>query len=211
MEHVALVEAVRARLALPLPGPAAHVTMAPHRVRYPGALLPEGKDCRQAAVLLLLYPHAGATALALTVRQPSLRDHSGQVSLPGGTIDAGETAEEAALREGWEEVGVPADAPDVLGRLTPIYIPPSNFCVQPVVAAVSEAFAFTAHEAEVAAMLDVPLWWLVDPGRRASESRQVLGGPTDVPYFEVEGHHVWGATAMILAEFGMALSGVLTT
>jgi 8-oxo-dGTP pyrophosphatase MutT (NUDIX family) len=175
--------------------------MAPHRVRYPGAMLPEGKDCRKAAELLLLYPRAGETTLALTVRQPTLREHSGQVSLPGGTIDTGETPEEAALREGWEEVGVPADHPVVIGRLTPIYIPPSNFCVQPVVAAVEAEFEFQAHEAEVAAMLHVPVAWLLDAGRRFVESREILGGLTEVPYFDIQGHHVWGATAMILAEF----------
>jgi 8-oxo-dGTP pyrophosphatase MutT (NUDIX family) len=186
---------------MPLPGPAAHLAMAPHRVRYPGALLPEGKGCRKAAVLVLLYPTHEGTALALTVRQASLRDHSGQVSLPGGTIDEGETPEEAALREGWEEIGVPADRPAVLGRLTEIYIPPSNFCVQPVVAALDSGFTFTTHEAEVAALLDVPVAWLNEAGRVRVESRLVLGSPTDVPYFDIHGHHVWGATAMILAEF----------
>ena len=183
--------------------------MAPHRVRYPGALLPEGKDCRKAAVLVLLYPQADATALALTLRQPTLRDHSGQVSLPGGTIDAGETPEEAALREGWEEIGVPAGRPNVLGRLTEIYIPPSNFCVKPVVAALDGGFEFQPHEVEVAELLEVPAAWLLDAGRVSVESRQILGAPTDVPYFDIAGHHVWGATAMILAELARVLREVV--
>ncbi len=203
--HGQLVEALRGRLARSLPGPAAHLSMAPHRVRYPGALLPEGKDCRKAAVLVLLYPRAGETTLALTLRQPTLRDHSGQVSLPGGTIDAGETPEQAALREGWEEIGVPADRPDVLGRLTEIYIPPSNFCVQPVVAALDSGFEFRTQEAEVAELLEVPAGWLLDAGRRGVETREILGAPTEVPYVDIAGHHVWGATAMMLAELAEVL------
>ena len=205
--HPALIERLRRRLALPLPGPAAHETMAPHGRRAPD-LSVEDRDCRRAAVLVLLYPYEGATAFALTVRQPSLRDHSGQVSLPGGSIDEGETAEQAALREGWEEVGVPADRPDMLGRLSPIYIPPSNFCVQPVVAALDAGFAFQPHEAEVAALLDVPLPALLDPALRRVETWEHRGTPTAVPLFDLGGHPVWGATAMILAEL-VAVLGAL--
>lgn len=205
--HPALVERLRARLGAPLPGPAAHESMAPHGRRAPD-LSAEGKDCRRAAVLVLLYPYEATTAFALTVRQPSLRDHSGQVSLPGGSIDEGETAEQAALREGWEEVGVPVDRPDVLGRLSPLYIPPSNFCVQPVVAALDAGFAFRPHEAEVAALLDVPLPALLDPAVRRVETWEHRGAPTEVPVFELGGHPVWGATAMMLAEFVAVLRGL---
>ena len=206
--HPALVAALRARLAAPLPGPDAQMAMAPLGRRTRASLSVEGKDCRQAAVLVLLYPSGGATSFALTVRQPSLRDHSGQVSLPGGSLDGAETAEEAALREGWEEVGVPADRPDVLGRLTPLYIPPSNFCVQPVVAALDAGFTFTPHEAEVAALLDVPLAALLDPDLRRVTTWEYRGVPTEIPLFALSGHEVWGATAMILAELAAVLEAL---
>jgi 8-oxo-dGTP pyrophosphatase MutT (NUDIX family) len=200
--HLALVERLPARLAGPLPGQAAHLHMAPlRREEDPAMLSVEGKDARLAATLVLLYPlDDGASALVLTARHPGLRDHSGQISLPGGRIEAGETPEEAALREGWEEVGVDPAAPRVLGRLSPLYIPPSGFAVTPVVAAMERRPPFTPHEAEVAALIEVPLVRLLDPATRRLAERLVRGGTFEVPHFALGEYEVWGATAMMLAE-----------
>ncbi|MDX1419425.1 MAG: CoA pyrophosphatase [Rubricoccaceae bacterium] len=199
----ALAERLVRRLAEPLPGLAAHLWMAPlRRTEDPRMLTVDGKSGRPAATLVLLYPLADeAPALVLTQRQPSLRSHSGQISLPGGRIDPGETPEEAALREGYEEVGLDPDAPRVLGRLSPLYIPPSGFAVTPIVAAMGERPPFTPHEAEVAALIEVPLATLLDPATRRLAERVVRGGRFEVPHFAVGEHEVWGATAMMLAEF----------
>ena len=168
---------------------------------------PAGKGGRLAATLVLLYPGAdGRPYLVLTVRQPTLRAHSGQISLPGGSRDGDETAEETARREAYEEVGVDPRQPDVLGRLTPLYIPPSGFSVTPVVASLSERPPFVPQEAEVAALLEVPVAALLDPGTRRSSRRSVPAGAFDVPYFELAGREVWGATAMMLAEFAAVLA-----
>lgn len=197
-----LSERLEARLAGPLPGLEAHLVMAPlRRGEDPAMLTIEGKQARLAATLVLLYPLGdGAPALVLTQRQPGLRDHSGQISLPGGRIEAGETPEAAALREGYEEVGVDPAAPRVLGRLSPIHIPPSGFSVTPVVAAVEERPPFTPHEAEVAALIEVPLEKLLDPATRRLSERVVRGGRFEVPHFALDEYEVWGATAMMLAE-----------
>jgi 8-oxo-dGTP pyrophosphatase MutT (NUDIX family) len=196
------VERLAARLAKPLPGLTAHLHMAPlRREEDPAMLMVEGKQARLAATLVLLYPlEEGPSALVLTARQPGLRDHSGQVSLPGGRIEERETPEEAALREGWEEVGVDPAAPRLLGRLSPLYIPPSGFSVTPVVTAVDERPPFTPHEAEVAALIEVPLARLLDPAARRTAERLVRGGRFEVPHFALGGYEVWGATAMILSE-----------
>ncbi|MDX1530181.1 MAG: CoA pyrophosphatase [Rhodothermales bacterium] len=201
--HADLVARLRRRLAGPLPGLDAHVHMAPlHRHEDAELLRVEGKNGREAAVLVLLYPddESDGSALVLTQRQPDLRDHSGQISFPGGSRDGTETAEETALREGWEEVGVDPGAPDVIGRLSPLYIPPSRFSVYPVVAALDERPPFEPHEAEVAALLDVPLALLLDPATRRFRQRTVRGSTFAVPHYAVGEHEVWGATAMMLAE-----------
>lgn len=203
----AFVAALRARLGAPLPGHAAHVEMAPYPRRAdPEVISVEGKGGRPAATLVLFYPDGGGTVhLVLTLRQPTLRAHSGQVSLPGGRLDAGETPEAAARREAFEEVGVDPEAVEVLGRLTPLYIPPSGFSVWPVVATTPARPPFRSHEAEVAALIEVPAALLLDAAVRRRRERDLRGTRFEVPYFDLGGHEVWGATAMMLAEVAALL------
>jgi 8-oxo-dGTP pyrophosphatase MutT (NUDIX family) len=198
--HADLVARLEQRMARPLPGLDAQLTMAPSFRGDPAALVATSEGCRRAAVLVLLYPLAGGTGFVLTLRQKALKAHSGQVSFPGGRIDEGETAEEAALREGEEEVGVAAGLPRVLGLLTELYIPPSHFCVSPVVAALEEAVAFHRQREEVATIIEVPLSVLLNPETRTSAVRRLHGQDAEVPYYAISGYEVWGATAMMLAE-----------
>ena len=205
----ALTARLRTRLAHPLPGHAAHGRMAPFPSRAAAETLStELNDGRPAATLVLLFPGAAGDArFVLTERRATLRTHAGQVSLPGGALEPGETPEDAARREAWEEVGVPPDAPEVLGRLTPIYIPPSRFSVWPVVAAVAARPAFRAQEAEVAALFDAPLAALLDPATRRTSRRRAPLGEFDVPFYALGGREVWGATAMMLSELAEVMRG----
>jgi 8-oxo-dGTP pyrophosphatase MutT (NUDIX family) len=160
---------------------------------------------RDAAALVLVYPFNQLPHLLLTVRGSGLRKHTGQVSLPGGSVDADESIESAALREASEEVGVPPAAVRLLGRLTPLQIPISGYMLHPVVGLVESRPAFRRDEWEVARILEVPLSRFHDPGivRRRTRTRE-FGGKTvdiEVPYFDIDGEQVWGATAMVLAEF----------
>lgn len=206
--HETLADALAARLTAELPGHAAHAEMAPtERRTEPEAISVEGKDGRRAATLVLLYPldvdadGAMETGLVLTLRRTDLRDHSGQISLPGGRLENGESVEAAALREGFEEVSLDPGATRVLGRLTPMFIPPSGFSVWPVVGWTPTRPPFVAQEAEVAALIEVPLHRLLDDAARRYATRTLHGAHITVPYFSLGGYEVWGATAMMLAEF----------
>jgi len=204
-----LIDALRRRLAAPLPGRAAQLRMAPMpRPGWNPNVVPDG--LRAAAGLVLVYPHQGEWRVPLTLRGSWLRQHTGQVSLPGGRVDAGESIEQAALREAHEEVGVPADLVEVLGRLTPLHIPVSGHLLHPVVGVAASRPDFRTAEAEVERLIEVPLRLLLEPGLVQREARLREREPVvlmDVPYFPVDGVKVWGATAMILAEFLALMDG----
>ena len=174
--------------------------MAPAGRPLPDPLSESMRASRHAAALALLYPLAGEPHLALTRRTATLRDHGGQISLPGGRIEPEEGHREAALREAKEELAIRAEEIELLGELTPLWIPPSDFVVRPVVAAALHRPDFQPQASEVAALIEAPITQLLDPARRREETRQVGGRARRVPYFDVDGHRVWGATAMILCE-----------
>jgi len=164
---------------------------------------------RPAAALLLIYPHRGEWHVPLTVRGSRLRHHTGQVSLPGGRLDPGESVETAALREAHEEIGVaPADV-DLLGRLTPVPIYVSHHLLHPVVGVALRRPRFTLAAHEVDRLIELPVSRLRAPDAVVWEERLRSGTSFDVrhvPYFDVHDERIWGATAMVLAEF-LALVG----
>jgi 8-oxo-dGTP pyrophosphatase MutT (NUDIX family) len=199
-----LAQRLQAALLRPLPGLGAQLRMAPSpRAGWDPLKVPDGT--RDAAALVLVYPHNDTFHLPLTVRGSEMRNHTGQVSLPGGRVDEGESIEAAALREAEEEIGVARESVLVLGRLTPLHIPVSNFLLHPVVGFVPARPAFNRAEWEVARIIEPALAQLGEPGAVKREFRnRTTGGETiqiDVPFFDIEGEKVWGATAMVLAEF----------
>ena len=105
------------------------------------------------------------------------------------------------MREAREELGIATDQVTVMGELTPLYIPPSNYLMHPVVAHVPARPAFAPDPGEVAELLEIPLSVLFVADTRAEETWEIRGLPTLVPFYRLAGHKVWGATAMVLAEF----------
>jgi 8-oxo-dGTP pyrophosphatase MutT (NUDIX family) len=187
-----------------LPGPDAQMRMSPNpRMPWDPTKFADGG--RDAAALLFLYPHDGHWHLPLTVRGSGLRDHTGQVSLPGGRVDAGETIEGAAIREAAEEVGIPAHTVRIVGQLTPVQIPVSGYVLHPVVGLADERPVFRLDEWEVARLIEVRLDDLRDHAivGRTTRRREFQGlvEEIEVPFFGIDGEEVWGATAMVLSEF----------
>jgi len=200
----AVLRRLESSLAQPLPGPAAQARLAP----LPRRQWPQEFDLarvRPAAGLLLIFPIDRLAHIVLTVRADALR-HGGQVSLPGGVIEPGETFAQAALREAHEEVGLAPDDVRVLGSLTPLDIPVSGFRLHPVVAARQTRPSLAAADGEVAKILEVPVGLLLDPANLVSTERHRMGVTMQVPAFHVSGVEIWGATAMVIAEF-LALLG----
>lgn len=206
-----LVKRLLDALSRPLPGLEAQLRMAPRpRVGWDPLTIPEGT--RDGAALLLIYPHDEAFYLPLTVRGSGMRNHTGQVSLPGGGVDDGETIEAAAVREAEEEIGVDRRQVQVLGRLTPLHIPVSNFLLHPVVGVVLARPVFNRAEWEVARIIEPTLEQLRDPAtvKREFRTRTTAGQAiqVDVPFFDLQDEKVWGATAMVLAEFCAILASL---
>ena len=199
-----LIDHLRDRLREPLPGPDAQYRMA-HLGRE--FLSPAPPDARRAGVMALFYPSTPNTedwhlVLIERVRKDGDR-HSGQVSFPGGKHEKHDPDLWAtALRETEEEVGVARSSVEQLGSLTPLFIPISHFLVHPFVGFTVERPDFRAQETEVSSILEVPLDRLSDPVFRKTTDLTMSNGLLlrDVPYFDVNGYVVWGATAMMLSE-----------
>lgn len=155
----------------------------------------------KAGVLLLLFLRSNRIYLLLTRRTDSVLHHRGQISFPGGRLEPGENLLQCALRETREELGVTLAKSLIQGALTPLYIPPSNYCIHPFVAATAEQISFSPHPQEVAEVIEVPLDHLQDRNNARREEWVIRGDKCQVPFYLFRDHKIWGATAMVLAEF----------
>ena len=152
------------------------------------------------AVMVVLHVLWGATCVVMIRRQNHLRYHPGQISFPGGRCHEHENPQEAALRETQEEIGIDRSLLKLLGRLCPIYVPPSDFLVHPFAAWLHAHPVFHRDPSEVADIFSLPLTAFDMPSARSSEVRNINGREVLVPYFIVSGRKIWGTTAMIMSE-----------
>jgi 8-oxo-dGTP pyrophosphatase MutT (NUDIX family) len=161
------------------------------------------KTAKSAGVLALFYPDQGnLTKLVLNLRKTYNGVHSAQVGFPGGKLEAQDKSlEAAAIRETFEEIGVPISNIEVVKRLTDVYIPPSNFNVQPFMGIVRKTPDFKKQDDEVETIIEVELQHFLDDkvviSKRVATSYNV---EVEVPAFKLNGYIVWGATAMMLSE-----------
>lgn len=209
--RVFTIETIQAALRRPLPGPDAQRQMAPSHRPDPEFYAIGSRDCRRAAVLLLLYPRQNELYTVLTVRPRDLPDHPGQVAFPGGARHGKETVVQTALREAHEELGIDPNQVTPIGRLTHIYIPPSHFCMQIVVGYTPQRPAWQPATYEVEEVLEAPLTYFLDPANLDREELWIDGRLRDIPFYRLGRHKVWGATAMVIAEFMAVLQSIATT
>jgi 8-oxo-dGTP pyrophosphatase MutT (NUDIX family) len=200
MPNRAVLERIEKGLRSPLPGIPAQLLLAPEpRTGHRAYFEVEG-TCLKAGVLVLIYEREGQLRLLLTQRTERVLHHPSQISFPGGEQHPGESLEATALREAEEELGLDLKTVRVLGKLTPLYIGPSNYCVYPTVAFLPGIPVFKPQPDEVAEVIEVPIGHLADPRHRRRETRNLHEQPASVPFYEFCGHKIWGATAMVLAE-----------
>ncbi|OUR92356.1 coenzyme A pyrophosphatase [Flavobacteriales bacterium 34_180_T64] len=198
---------------LELPGIASQVKMSPpHRLKLIEKQKEAMKNATNAGVMALFYPdETQSTKLILILRKTYKGVHSAQVGFPGGKFEHGDVSiKHTALRETQEEIGVAIEDISILKEMTSMYIPPSNFNVHPFVGVINKTPKFMKQEDEVEDLIEVALSHLIDDSILITTSV-----PTsyeirvDVPAFKLNGHIVWGATAMMLSELKDLLKRVL--
>ena len=168
-----------------------------------------GPAPRAAAALAYLYESSGELRVPLTRRAGTLREHAGQISLPGGRPEIGESLWKTAIREAWEEISLPTTWPRKLGVLAPVYIPVTHTELHVFVATGPAPSTFGPPNDEVVETRAVPLRDLVNPLRRRVEVEARDRGTRTVPFMDLGPFEVWGATAMALGELAMRLERVL--
>jgi 8-oxo-dGTP pyrophosphatase MutT (NUDIX family) len=206
-------DAALERLAtFPIPLPAGPESLMP--VFTDGRLRPRfapSPTARPAAVLVLLYPDAsGEARIVLTERVSYDGHHSGEVSFPGGKAEPGDAdAAATALREATEEVGLDPGAAGVtvVGALDPVFIPVSDFRIDPIVAAAAREPAMRPNPTEVARILTPPVAAFLPEADVEIVERTIRDWPLRYGGYRIDGLHVWGATARILGQLGAVLGG----
>lgn len=202
---VKFIEQLKVRFQKPLPGEEAQFLMTPllrQRIQH---VDPLSYNPRKSAVLILLFPVEESIHTLLIQRPVYDGVHSGQVAFPGGKFEETDTdLSHTALRETFEEVGAPSNDIEIIGKLTDLYINPSNFLVTPYIGFISKHPDFIMDAYEVQKIISVDLFSLNDKGIRSEKTITHSNGyKMKTPYYEIDGLTVWGATAMMISELNV--------
>lgn len=194
---------LRRRLQENLPGKSAHIKMAPHLGNELFRPFEPSVNATPSSVLLLLVGDSTENLeILFTLRSSKLPQHSNQISFPGGHREQDETPIDSALRETQEETGIPTEQIEIIGLLSDLFVPPSNTIITPVVGYLPSKPEFRLNFTEVSEYFFVPLSYFLDENNIQQETWDFGGNKVLVPLWKVHPRvALWGATAMILAEF----------
>jgi 8-oxo-dGTP pyrophosphatase MutT (NUDIX family) len=208
LDFTTFIEKLTLQLQKPLPGSKAHDKMASEsrmKLKFPSP----NERTRESAVLILFYPSKNQIFIPLILRPPYDGVHGGQMAFPGGRAEKeDESLIRTALREAQEEIGVRVHDITVIGQLTKLYIPPSNFYVQPVVGYMNHKPEFYPDPIEVDKVIEVSFDEISNPNIIGRKILNVRGVEIDAPYFDIQESIVWGATAMMISEL-LAITGMV--
>ncbi len=188
------------RFKEPLPGEKAQLKLSPP---YRGSIMPKAlNDYRTGAVMLVITDLDGKPGIVFIERADDGKVHSGQIAFPGGKADPTDSSLlHTALRETEEEIGVKLTEVTPVGELTQLYIPPSNFMVNPFVGFTKGAPAYKISDGEVKRIVEIPLTHFFDKDVLTTMTVTTSRGVAEVPCYSLLGVQIWGATSMILSEF----------
>lgn len=205
------IQKLTEELENPLPGSDAQKHMAPMPGSNDRFNFKKSNEAKLGGVMILLYPDNGKIMFPLTERAKYPGVHSGQISFPGGKYELeDEDLVQTAKRETFEEIGVDMDAIQVIGKLSELYIPPSNFHVYPCIAYLEEKPKFKEETFEVVKIIETDITTLLDDDIAKRNEIQVNEKlRMNVPYFDIYDHIVWGATAMMLNEFKTIIKKII--
>lgn len=193
------------RLQQPLPGLMAHEMMA-SETRLKLKMPSPNEKTRESAVLILFYPSDNQVYMPLILRPQYDGVHGGQMAFPGGRAEKeDENLTRTALREAQEEIGVRVSDVKVLGELTKLFIPPSNFYVQPIVGYMTRKPDFYPDPREVDKVIEISLLELKNPKIIGRKTLNVRGLEIETPFYDILDTTVWGATAMMISELLMVI------
>ncbi len=198
-----LTSELERRIRRPLPGADAHEALAPPHRRELIRMNPDRLNARLSGVLLLLSPDTEGEALITLIKRTEDKSvHSGQIAFPGGRFEPDDKSLTCtALREAEEEIGIDPTSVTLIGNMSELFVPPSNFIIQPLLAKTGFISGFSPSPAEVASVFSVPVAYFFKSGVQGMYEIDYRAGiKLQVPGYKYENHLIWGATAMILNE-----------
>lgn len=199
MNH--FINQLKIQLNEPLPGQEAQLLMVPGEKAVLMKSYPQHPDPKKSAVLILLFPFEEGISTILIERAVYVGIHSGQIAFPGGKAEETDPdLKYTALRETYEEVGIPIEQVEIIGNLTDVYINPSNYLVTPFIGYLSQTPDFLINEREVQKIIRVDILNTHKVIKSTKKITHSNGLHIQTPFYSIDGFTIWGATAMMMSE-----------